>query len=527
MVGKQLEQSPSELEHYDIDVLKQMPLSEKLAENKAFLESLFDECSDLVFREFEIEGTSTQALILFIDGMVKTELVDMSLLRSLLIQEGGQTDLGTLLNRSINATQIGKLENFGKLVLQLVNGDTILLVDGNTQGISVGYRGAEHRSVSEPDTEAVVRGPREGFNENIRTNTSLLRRKLKTPRLKMKSIVVGTETHTNLVVAYLDGIVSPDLVTETLARLEKIHIDGVLETGYIEELIQDDAWTLFPQIMNTERPDTVAASLLEGRLAILVDGTPFVMVVPATFWSMMQASEDYYERWQVSSLLRILRIFLLNVALFTPALYVAVTTFHHEMLPTSLMLSIAASREAIPFPAIVETLIMEVAFEALREAGIRLPKSIGQTVSILGALVVGQAAVQAGIVSAPVVIVVSVTGIATFVIPRFNLAIPIRMLRFPLMILSSILGIFGIILGFMFIIGHLCKLRSFGVPYLWPVGPMQFTEMKDTLIRHPIWQNMHRPVQLGVENQIRLSPKTHQVISKQGGMKGEKDQSDE
>ncbi|RNB92552.1 spore germination protein [Brevibacillus fluminis] len=511
-----------EMISYDVEALKQLPLSASLAENKKSLEGLFYECSDMVFREFIIEGTSTKALLVFIDGMVNTELVDTSLLRSLLIQEGQEADIQCLMEHSINATQLSILDNFGKMVLQVLNGDTILFVDGNDKAISVGYRGAEHRSVSEPETETVIRGPREGFNENIRTNTALLRRKLKTPRLKMKSIVIGDETHTNLVVAYLEGIVSPDLVEEVLARLKKIHVDGILESGYIEEFIQDDTWTLFPQIMHTERPDTVAASLLEGRISILVDGTPFALVVPSTFWSMMQASEDYYERWEISTLLRLLRILLLGVALFTPALYIAVTTFHQEMLPTSLMLSIAAARESIPFPAVVEALLMEIAFEALREAGIRLPRTIGQAVSILGALVVGQAAVQAGIVSAPVVIVVSTTGIATFVIPRFNLAIPIRMIRFPLMILASVLGIFGIILGFMFIVGHLCKLRSFGIPYFWPMGPMQFSEWKDSLIRNPIWQNMQRPVQLNAQNDTRVSEETHKEIADQGGMKGEK-----
>ncbi len=508
------------LKEYDIDLLKQQPLSSSLAENESVLRQLFRDCSDMVLREFEIEHTTTKAMLVFVDGLVRTELVDGSLLRSLLIQEGRQTKIAAIQEKTLNASQLTTVENVGDLVLQVLNGDTILLVDGNVKGIAVGYRGAEHRNVSEPETESVVRGPREGFTENLRTNTALVRRKLKTPRLKMKSVVVGKETRTNLVVAYLEGIVDPELTQEVLNRLERIDIDGVLESGYIEQLIQDDTWSMFPQVMHTERPDTVAASLLEGRVAILVDGTPFALIVPTTFWAMMQASEDYYERWFISTLLRILRIVLLGVALLTPALYIAVTTFHQEMIPTSLLLSIAAARESIPFPAVVEALLMEVAFEALREAGIRLPRTIGQAVSILGALVVGQAAVQAGIVSAPMVIVVSITGIASFVIPRFNLAIAVRILRFPLMIAASMLGIFGIVLGVMFILGHLCRLRSFGVPYFSPIAPLNWRDMNDTLIRVPLWVNDVRPLHLSQPNPIRLGDEMADRLAERGGDKG-------
>ncbi|GAE34389.1 spore germination protein GerKA [Halalkalibacter akibai JCM 9157] len=368
--------------------------------------------------------------------------------------------------------------------------------------------------MSEPESESAIRGPREGFIENLRVNTSLIRRKIKSTDLKIISRQVGEQTKTSVDVIYIDGIADPKVLEELKTRLDRIKIDGIFETGYIEELIEDHPWSIFPQVQVTERPDSVAANLLEGRIAVLVDGTPFVMILPATFWQQFQASEDYYDRFYIAIFLRAIRLVFLGIALLLPALYVAVTTYHQEMIPTNLLLSIAASREAIPFPAVVEALIMEISFEALREAGVRLPKTIGQAVSILGALVIGSAAVEAGIVSAPMVIIVSLTGIASFTIPKFSLAISVRLLRFPLIILGSVFGMFGLVIGMVFILTHLCKLRSFGVPYFEPIGPMHFSELKDVFVRMPIWMQNKRPREFVKRNRKRqvqhLSPSPKQ-----------------
>jgi hypothetical protein len=266
-----------------------------------------------------------------------------------------------------------------------------------------------------------------------------------------------------------------------------------LGSGYIEEFIEDAPFSPFPQIQNTERPDVVCASLAEGKIAIVVDNTPFVLIVPMTFWTGLQAAEDYYERFLYTTFIRWVRFALLNIALFFPSLYVAITTFHPQLLPTNLIISVAAAREGIPFPAVVEAIIMEFMFEALREAGIRLPKPVGSAVSIVGALVIGQAAVQAGIISAPMVIVVAATGIASFGIPRYNLGIAYRMLRFPILILAGMLGIFGVIVGAISILIHLVTLRSFGVPYLSPLAPRGNGSLKDVLVRAPRWSMNERP----------------------------------
>ncbi|MGZ0049830.1 spore germination protein [Brevibacillus gelatini] len=506
------------MENSSLIQLEGIPFFPDLDDNVEVLKNLFSDCSDFVIREFRLKH-SARAIAVFVDGLIDTAQVNEAL-KALMIMEAGDDNIDVIEEALLPVSQIDRVDDYKKLLQAVLSGDTGILVDGNKEALTLGIRGAEIRSVNEPEGEAVVRGAREGFIENIRTNTSMLRRKMRTPRLKMRSLVVGRETNTNVVVAYLQGISDAQVVEEVSRRISKIEIDAVLESGYIEELIQDNIYSPFPQIMYTERPDTVAASLLGGRVAIFVDGTPMVLIAPATFWMMMQASEDYFERFQMTTLLRWLRFLFLVIALLTPALYVAITTYHQQMLPTTLLLSVAAARESIPFPAIVEALIMEIAFEALREAGIRLPKTVGQAVSILGALVVGQAAVQAGIVSAPMVIVVSLTGIASFTIPHFNAAISIRMLRFPLMIAASILGIYGILVGVLLILGHMANLRSFGVPYLSPVAPMSVGDLKDVLVRVPWAFMVKRPRLLAIPNAHRMDPAYAKQVQQRGGQAG-------
>ncbi|CAG7653439.1 spore germination protein [Paenibacillus allorhizosphaerae] len=501
-----------------IQELKSVPVFMTLEENKSYLDELFQDSSDFVIREFKIQN-SLNAIMFFIDGMVNTDLVNDAM-KSLMILEGEESLIDNITDTTLPVSQIQKTDNYSDLLLSVLGGDTGLIVERNNKALMMGIRGMEKRSINEPDTESVVRGPREGFVENLRTNTSMVRRKLKTPHLKMKPLTLGRESNTSIVVAYLHNLADPAIVEEVVQRLNKVDIDAVLESGYIEEFIQDSAYSPFPQIQYTERPDVVAASLLQGRVAIMVDGTPFVMIVPFVFAEILQASEDFYERFQIATLIRWLRYVFLILSLLTPGMYVAITTYHQDLLPTTLLLSVAAAREAIPFPAVVEALIMEITFEALREAGIRLPKAIGSAVSILGALVVGQAAVEAGIVSAPMVIVVSITGIASFTIPRFNGAIAIRMLRFPIMIAASLFGMYGIMISVMLILGHMATLRSFGVPYLSPIGPLSSSDLKDVMIRAPWWTMRNRPAYLSLQDTQRIGEELPQEIMDQGGQKG-------
>ncbi len=397
---------------------------------------------------------------------------------------------------------------------RMLSGGIIILLDGYTKGIWIDAVGWEDRNVSEPQSQTVVRGPMEGFTENLRTNTALIRRRIRDPRLWMETRQIGQVTHTNVAVMYIKGIADEGVIQELRERLDRIDIDGILESGYIEEEIQDVTLTLFPTIYNSERPDSVAASLLEGRIAILIDGTPFVLLIPALFVQFFQSPEDYYQRADISTLLRLLRFFSFFIAMLAPAVYIAVTTFHQEMIPTNLLISLAAQREGVPFPAFVEAMLMEITYEILREAGVRIPKTVGQAVSIVGTLVIGQAAVEAGVVSAAMVIVVSITAISSYVIPENGLSIAVRIVRFALMMLAAAFGLLGILMGLIVLLLHLTSLRSFGVSYMSPFGPYVESDMKDTLFRLP-WPRMTtRPQSNSIQNTIRQKTKKRRIGNK-------------
>lgn len=515
---REVEEQVQQLNDKDIYELTSLPISSSLEENKKILDQLFKDSSDIVIREFTFHD-GKPAIAIFVDGLIHTQGIN-DVLKSIMVFKGEGTNIEVLKRAVIPSAQIAHVDNYADFLQPVLSGDTGIFIEGVGSALLLGIRGPQLRSVGEPESESVIRGPREGFIESLRTNTALIRRRLKTPRLKIKPLMLGKESNTNIALAYIEGIVDPETLKEVQQRLQKIEIDAILETGYIEELIEDSTFSPFPQVQYSERPDTVAAALLEGRIAIMVDGTPIVLIVPTTFWTMMQANEDYYERFQIATLIRWLRYFSLALSLLTPAMYVAVTTYHQAMLPTTLLLSVAAARETIPFPAVVETLIMEVSFEALREAGVRLPKTVGQAVSILGALVVGQAAVQAGIVSAPMVIVVSITGIASFTIPRYNSAITFRMLRFPLIIAASLFGIYGIMLGIILILGHMANLRSFGVPYLSPISPFSTKDIKDVAFRMPWPLMIKRPSFFSIGDEDRMGRELQRAVLEEGGQTG-------
>jgi spore germination protein KA len=332
--------------------------------------------------------------------------------------------------------------------------------------------------------------------------------------LLLKNRKIGRATQTNVSIMYIRGIADEKVIEEVNLRLARIDTDSILESGYIEEFIQDQPYTIFPTIQNTERPDVIAGSLLEGRVAILIDGTPHVLLVPSLFIQYLQAAEDYYQRADISTLIRTLRYFCLFIATLVPALYIALTTFHQEMLPTQLLISLAAQREGVPFPAFVEGLIMEATYEILREAGIRMPRAVGQAVSIVGTLVIGQAAVEAGIISATMIIVVSITAISSYVIPEFDMSIAIRITRFLFMGLAAVFGLFGIFVGIVALLLHLSSLRSFGVPYMAPVGPFILSNQKDVILRVPHPYMTTRPGIFSKLNVIRQRKTTSARKSK-------------
>jgi Bacillus/Clostridium GerA spore germination protein. len=472
------------------------PLRTRLQDNLAMFKQALHDSPDIVIRELDFgENHSTPAAVLYVSGLVDQDYVNQFIIAPLLSAAKApeaEARIIDIFNRHIMPIGgIHEADDFDALLTGLLSGETVFLCEGYNRGILIGSKGGESRGVEEPTSQSVIRGPKDGFTESLMTNISLIRRRIASPDLWSEQYRIGHVTKTKVAILYLHGKASMPLIEEVRARLARINIDGILESGYIEGWIQDNPQSVFPTVFNSERPDVISAGLLEGRVAIFVDGTPFVLLVPALFIHFFQAAEDYYQRYDISTLVRWLRYFGFVIALLGPSLYIAITTFHHDMLPPELLVSLSAQREGIPFPAFIEALMMELTFELLREAGIRLPRAVGQSISIVGALVIGQAAVQAGIVSAAMVIVVSITAIASFTMPSYSFGISVRMLRFAMMGLAACLGLFGIVAGVIMMIQHLCNLRSFGTPYMSPFSPVQQNKFQDTLIRAP-WQFMHQ-----------------------------------
>ncbi|MFZ7942959.1 spore germination protein [Neobacillus sp. 19] len=489
-------------------------LEPSLTDNVQRIKELFGNSDDIIIREIRIgKGGKIRACIVFTDGLIDSQSTQNFIMESLMVDLrmtdvetepfNGLTLLSYLKEMVLTVGDIQDIDDFTKLLDSLLNGKVILLFDGYTEGFAIEMKGGKERSVEEPTTETTIRGPREGFTENIRVNTALIRRKIKDHNLWIESRKIGKVSKTNVSIMYIKGIANDKIVEEVRRRLDRIKIDSILETGYIEELIQDGVWTPFPTMYHTERPDAIAADLFEGRVAILVDGTPFVITVPVMFAQFLQSPEDYYNRADITTLLRLLRYIGFFIALLAPSFYIAITTFHQEMLPTLLLITLAAQREGVPFPAFIEALAMEVSFEILREAGLRMPKAIGQAVSIVGTLVIGSAAVEAGFVSAAMVIVVAITAISSFIVSNYELAIAIRMLRFPFMAIAASFGLFGIIVAFIALILHMCSLRSFGIPFMAPFGPYINEDQKDAIFRFPRWAMAKRPRLISQTNTTR------------------------
>lgn len=487
------------------------PLSRSIQVNLSRITNLFSDASDIVIREFQI-GTfePTKAFLVFVDGLVDKTMIGEDIMKPLMLelgwsQPGPQIEtrnVFTLVKERVLAVgEVKEANTLEEVVDAVLSGDAVLFLDGFATALAAGTRAWESRGVEEPETEAVVRGPREGFTETLRINTALLRRKIKNLNLKFDVLKIGRQTKTDVCIAYIKGIANDKIVEEVKRRLNRIDMDSILESGYIEQLIEDAPFSFLPTVGNTEKPDVVAAKILEGRVAIITDGTPFVLTVPYLFIEALQVSEDYYSRPFYATLVRWVRFVAFLITVFAPAVYVFVTTFHQEMIPPALLVTMAAAREGTPFPAVVEALLMGIIFEILREAGVRLPRPVGQAVSIVGALVIGEAAVSAGLIGAPMVMIIAVTAIASFVTPTIIDAV--TLMRFFLTILAGIFGQFGVALGVVGLLTHMLSLRSFGAPYLSPLAPSTVKDLKDVFIRAPWWAMFTRPRVIGWKDPVR------------------------
>jgi len=484
----------------------------RLSSNLNALRQVLGADSDLVVRSFKVYGIHDAAILFFPSMVDQNHIQDhvlkplMSTLSDLAILPGKLTDLPEFIwHNTVHVTQGSRTSDMSTLPAFLVKGNVVLLIDGMDQALYFNMRKVEHRGIEQPQTEQVIRGSREGFIENLESNLSLLRYRLQTPDFRVHTRPIGARTRSQVAVCYIEGIANEGLVDKVETRLSAIHTDSIIDAGYIEQFIEDQPLSPFPQIQPTERPDKATAALLEGRVIILVDGSPFSLIVPALFNQFFQTVDDYTERFIVGSLIRLIRLVALIFSLFFPALYVSIISFNPELLPTEFAVAISGGRAGVPFPAVLEVFIMEVFMEVLREATIRLPQMIGGALSIVGVLVIGQAAVSAGLASPTTVVVVAITTIGSFATPAYNAALALRMLRFPLILLAGFFGLYGVMIGTILIFNHLLYLESFGVPYMTPFVPTKWKDMKDSLARAPLWWMRSRPSFLNAPDPTRLA----------------------
>ena len=476
----------------------------------ANIKKLVQHSSDITFRELFINGQKDLPVtMVFIDGVIDTKTANDDILKPLaqemhLSQSRKTEDIieriehGTLYHTS-QKTRDKLMDCIG----DIFDGSVALVFDSARTAVTFDIKGFEKRSITEPTGENVIKGAKDSFVENLRTNTATVRRKIKTYKLVIEETKVGMQSLTNVAIVYINDIINRHIVRELKNRLDTIDIDGVLSPGVIEENITDNKYSPFPQAISTERPDKFCANVMEGRVGVIIDGLPVTYIVPATFDAFMQAPEDYAQNFIISSVIRFLRFFLTLITLFLPGFYVSVTTFHHEMIPTELALAITASKEGVPFPSFVEVIFMLLAFEVLIEAGLRLPKNIGQAVSIVGAVVVGQAAVDAKLVSPGVVVVISITAISSFTMPNQDFSNALRLWRFIFVIMSCIIGLFGLSLGGIILLHHLANLEVYGIPYLSPFVGEENKNMTDSIFRLPFPAQYNRPMSLKTRNKKR------------------------
>lgn len=490
--------------------VKSLALTKSLRENLNIIREITGNPGDLSVREFKSGREQAETALLHLEGFTDNVMVE-SILRLLGLgsfkapvgKGAGPNLLQEFRRRLLSSAETKEVATIDELWNAMTNGYSVLLFEGSAVGLACDTGGYKFRDIQEPTAEMSIRGPRDGFIESFYTNIALIRRRIKTPSLWLEEFTLGSLSRTKAGIMYIKGLASEELVQEVRQRVSRIKTDAILGSCYIEHFIEDNPFSIFPLLFPTERPDRVAGCLLEGRVAIVTENTPFVLVAPMDFPMLLQAPDDYYETMYIGTFLRILRYLAFGASILLPGIYVGILTFHDELLPAQLLLRIIAAKEGVPLPVAAEAFLMEMVFELLREAGIRLPRVIGPTISIVGALVLGEAAIRAGLVSPPVVIIVALTAIASFTVPNFSFGIAARLLRFIFILLGGVFGLFGIQFGALLVLIHTSSLRSFGYPYLAPLSPLIFRDFKDLFLR--IWQwRMHtRPLLLGAREPVR------------------------
>lgn len=486
----------------------QTPVTDLLSENIAHMEELFHVCDDIKKKQMNLgKNRDIPAYLTFIEVSVDMGTSALSevlkYLRTLEKEELYQVLEQNALGIS-DATFFDTIEDAAD---GLLTGESILFVEGFDRALKIPDDGYPRMGLSEVNSEKVIRGSNEGFSDSVKQNAALIRKRIRSSKVKVKQLKSGVRSNTSLFLVFMEDLVYPGLLEEIERRMEGFEIDGVLDSGVIEQLTEEKWYSPFPQFQTTERPDRAAMSILEGRVILLVDNSPVALILPTDYNSFIRTSDDYYNRWEIASFGRMLRYIASFFAMTLPGLYLAVTNFHTQILPTTLLLSFADARKGVPFPAVIEVLIMEISFELLREAGVRLPGAMGNTIGIVGGLIIGQAAVEANLVSPIVVIVISFTALCSFAVPNEEFATAFRILKFFFIALCAWLGFFGMLVGLLAVLIHLSHLKSFGIPYLMPFVGADLTDYEDErdfIWRQPLRKLTKRPIYARRDRRTKL-----------------------
>ena len=485
------------------------PLSTNIKENEIAIKRIFSNCDDLKFRQFQIgKEEKIQGFLCYIEVNVGNEMLTAFGQMIAYLDDLPKEEILQMVQKNSFALSDAEVKETLETAMQgVLIGDAMLFLDGFAGALKIPDKGYPKMGVNESDTEKVVRGSNESFTDSEKANTALIRRRIRNAGLKVKEFQVGVRSFTNVAIVYIEDLADPNLVKETHRRLLEYEIDGVMDSGVLEQLAEESWYSPFPQFQSTRRPDRAAMSVLEGKVVVLVDNSPLALLLPADVNSFLKTTDDYYNRFYMATFARIVRYVAAFFSLTLPGLYLAVTNFHTQILPTPLLLSFWEARIGVPFPAALEVLLMELSFELLREAGVRLPGAMGNTIGIVGGLIIGQAAVDANLVSPIVVIVVAFTALCSFAIPNEEFAFSFRILKFLLIVLSAWLGFFGFLIGIFAVLVHMAGLKSFDTPYLTPYVGAQlngYQDEKDALVRFPLRMIWKRPIYANREERVKL-----------------------